>query len=111
MVPTEYDIDIGMHNQRGYSGIFNREGLSHYSINSEGWRDNERSVKKPKGVMRIAIVGDSYIEALQVEKEKMISSRVEEMLNRDGKQKSKFEVLLFGLFYRISMICIIRNTA
>jgi hypothetical protein len=36
-------------------------------INSHGWRDRERTVSKPEGSYRIAVLGDSYVQALQVE--------------------------------------------
>jgi hypothetical protein len=36
-------------------------------INSMGWRDRERSPEKPPGTYRIAVIGDSYVEAFQVE--------------------------------------------
>jgi len=96
VVPTEFDYEIGIHNQRGYSGIYSREGLSHYSINSEGWRDIERSINKPQAIFRIAIVGDSYIEALQVEWKKMIGPQLENMLNQHAK-KVQYEVMTFGM--------------
>lgn len=36
-------------------------------INSWGWRDREWSRKQDPGVARIAVLGDSYVEAFQVE--------------------------------------------
>lgn len=36
-------------------------------INAMGWRDRERVVKKPPHTYRIAVLGDSYVEAFQVE--------------------------------------------
>lgn len=36
-------------------------------INSLGWRDVDRSPEKPPGVLRVAVLGDSFVEALQVE--------------------------------------------
>ena len=35
-------------------------------INSYGWRDKEWSLKKPENVYRIAVLGDSMVEAFQV---------------------------------------------
>ena len=96
LVPVIYDNDVGALNQPGYSDIYSNEGLSHFSINSEGWRDIERAVEKPKGVYRIAIVGDSYIEALQVERESMITSRLESMLNSTSSSQH-YEVIPFGM--------------
>jgi hypothetical protein len=36
-------------------------------INAIGWRDYQRTREKPAGVRRVAVVGDSYVEAFQVE--------------------------------------------
>lgn len=36
-------------------------------INSYGWRDREWSVKKEAGTIRVAVIGDSFVEAFQVE--------------------------------------------
>src|SRR5262245_44652813 len=41
------------------------EGVAWSKINSHGFRDLERSPNKPRGVYRIAVVGDSGTEARQ----------------------------------------------
>jgi hypothetical protein len=46
IVPVIYDMKVGALNQPGYRGIYSKEGFSHFSINSEGWRDIERTEKK-----------------------------------------------------------------
>src|SRR5437868_15428426 len=58
---------------RGYSlkpgmgGWYRREGAAFVRINSDGLRDREHSKQKPADVLRVAVVGDSYAEAFQVE--------------------------------------------
>ena len=37
------------------------------TINSHGWRDRERSLIKPSNTFRMACLGDSYLDAFQVE--------------------------------------------
>jgi hypothetical protein len=96
IVPVIYDENVGALNQPGYSDIFSSEGFSHFSINSEGWRDIDRAIKKPEGTYRIAIVGDSYIEALQVERESMITSILENILSSKSSSHS-YEVIPFGM--------------
>ena len=67
--PVFYVADEG----RGYAlrpgmeGWYRKEGESFVRINSDGLRDREHAREKTAGTLRIAVVGDSYAEALQVE--------------------------------------------
>ncbi len=74
------------------------EGLAWTRINSHGYRDRERTAIKPWNVYRVAVLGDSYTEARQVEMDKMFTSLAEDELNRRhccGERK--VEVLNFGI--------------
>ncbi len=42
------------------------EGEALVEINADGWRDVMHSAKKEAGIFRIAILGDSFTEAVQV---------------------------------------------
>jgi hypothetical protein len=66
--------------------------------NSRGFRDREREPAKPDGVVRIALLGDSFVEALQVPLEKTAGQLLEARLNaaRDD-SKPRYEVLNFGI--------------
>ena len=44
-------------------GVWNREGFSNVKINSKGWNDYERNYEKNEKTIRVAVVGDSFIEA------------------------------------------------
>lgn len=89
---------------RGYSlwpgaeGRYRREGAAHVRINSDGLRDREHEKAKPAGTLRIAVVGDSYAEAFQVEREKAFWSVLETRLRGcpalDGRE---VEVINFGV--------------
>src|SRR5437762_1953744 len=50
----------------GAAGWNRTEGEAYVQINSQGLRDREHSLDKPPGVYRIAVLGDSYAEAMQV---------------------------------------------
>src|SRR6267142_5400420 len=50
----------------GAEGWYRKEGGSYVRINSDGLRDQEHSLTKPQGTIRIAVLGDSYPEALPV---------------------------------------------
>src|SRR5205085_1205950 len=89
---------------RGYSlwpgveGRYRREGTAHVRINSDGLRDREHARVKPANTLRIAVVGDSYAEAFQVEREQAFWSIMEQKL-RDCPALAgrEVEVINFGV--------------
>ena len=62
-------------------GWYREEGGSYVRINNEGLRDREHSKTKPADTFRIAVVGDSYAEALQVPMEAAFWMVLEKKLN------------------------------
>jgi lysophospholipase L1-like esterase len=54
-------------------------------INSHGYRDREHSYEKPPGTKRIVLLGDSFIEALQVPIEESLTKLLEDRLRGAGK--------------------------
>src|SRR5687767_10986744 len=50
----------------GMEGWYRKEGQAYIRINSAGQRDRERAKLKGPNTFRIAVIGDSYAEALQV---------------------------------------------
>ncbi len=89
---------------RGYSlwpgaaGRYRREGAAHVSISSDGLRDREHSKGKPAGALRIAVVGDSYAEAFQVERERAFWSVLEGRLKDcPALAGREVEVINFGV--------------
>lgn len=98
--PEFYRLD----ESRGYSlrpgaeGWYRKEGESYVRINSDGLRDREHSKNKPADTIRIAVVGDSYAEALQVPMEaafwSVMGTRLESCGFAPGK---KIEVINFGV--------------
>lgn len=91
-------ISMGDH-WTGYRHIPNRttvydaEGFAVVRINSVGIRDHETTWEKPPGVFRIVLLGDSNIEAKQVDLDAAISEVLERLLNQHG----RFEVLNCGV--------------
>lgn len=63
-------------------------------INREGFRDVDHAREKPSDVTRVLIVGDSYIEAMQVPLEATVARRLEAALNAGG---GKYEVISMGV--------------
>ena len=64
-------------------------------INAMGWRDRERERAKPHGVRRVAVLGDSFVEAFQVELDSTFTAIAERVLNADG-AGPRCEVMNFG---------------
>lgn len=65
-------------------------------FNSYGFRDYEYAFKKPEETTRLIILGDSFVDALEVELEENFVKRMERRLNR-GLGQNRYEVLNFGL--------------
>ena len=65
-------------------------------ISSQGLRDVEHPVEKPLGTRRVAVLGDSLVEALQVPLEQTFPRRLEGILNASG-MAPKAEVINFGV--------------
>lgn len=61
-----YDAARGVSLRPGKEGWYRKEGEAHVRINSHGYRDLERTLAKPANVLRIAVLGDSFVEARQV---------------------------------------------
>lgn len=74
------------------------EGNALIRINKLGMRDRERTLAKPPGTVRIAVLGDSYVEAGQVDEDEMLTQVMERELN-DCRAfgDRKVEVLNFGV--------------
>jgi hypothetical protein len=98
--PSFYQVD----EYRGHALIPNfsdwwiSEGKSYVSINSDGLRDKEYSITKPENTYRIAVIGDSFSEAIQVNAEDTFWSAIAEQLpSCPALQGKKVEVINFGV--------------
>ncbi|MCC7529353.1 MAG: hypothetical protein IT342_12590 [Candidatus Melainabacteria bacterium] len=87
---------------------FRHEGFSRAKISSAGLRDVEHQVAKPAGVKRIAFIGDSKTQALQVSIEDTFARLVEDNLNGSSARRvsagvhaetdsRRFETINFGM--------------
>lgn len=82
--PTFYTTDDarGFALRPGAQGWYRKEGESYVRVNSRALRDREHQEQKPHGTLRIAVVGDSYAEALQVEQQDAFWAVAERELGR-----------------------------
>jgi hypothetical protein len=92
------DYDRGVALRPGAAGMYQREGKNYVVINSAGLRDREHQKTKPANTIRIALLGDSYCEALQVPLEQtfwwLLQQKLEACNAFPGKQ---VEIINFGV--------------
>jgi hypothetical protein len=93
-----YDAELGWRLKPGASGWYNREGEAQIKINRAGFRGPDRSTRKPPTTFRVAVLGDSYVEAIQVPYEQTFCAIMERRLGSCRLVGSrKVEVLNFGV--------------
>jgi len=90
---------LGCVHMPGKMVTFRLEGYSHENLSSQRMRDVEHAIAKPAGVKRIAVLGDSTTEGLQVAMDETYARQLQNRLNASAVQNSRpdrFEVLNFG---------------
>ena len=81
--PAFYTVDL----ERGYAlrpgaeGQWKREGDGQVRVNRAGFRGPEVSLQPPKEVVRVAVLGDSFTEALQVDEQATWVYQLQSRLN------------------------------
>ena len=80
------------------AGTYQREGRNYVRINSAGLRDREHSRLRPANTIRVALLGDSYCEALQLPLEQtfwwLLQRKLESCSQFAGKH---VEIINFGV--------------
>ena len=77
--------------------LYAREFSVPAESNALGFRDREHAIEKPAGTVRVALLGDSFVEALQVPFEKTAGALLEKKLNQSANEPVRYEVLNFGV--------------
>jgi hypothetical protein len=92
------DATLGWVLRPGVTGRFTKEGNAFVKVSDSGWRDREHALHKPAEVYRIAVLGDSYSEAMQVARDETYWALLPGRLQACGFQPGKkIEVLNFGV--------------
>jgi hypothetical protein len=93
------DQNLGWKLKPGVSGEWNGEGASFLQVNSEGLRDREHAKTKNPNTLRVAVLGDSFTEAVHVPIEQTFWSKLERKLGNCEavKGRKKVEVINFGV--------------
>jgi hypothetical protein len=93
-----YDDQRGWALQPDAHGWYRREGTAYIRINHDGFRGPDYPKRKPPGVIRIAVIGDSYAEAIQVPEDKTFTAVAERVLSDCPALKGKrVEAMNFGV--------------
>lgn len=82
--------------KRGWWTQEEREFVVPVEINRQRLRDLPRTYAKPAGVLRILVVGDSFVEAMHVRLEHVFTRRLERLLDGVG-ANHKVEVISAGV--------------
>lgn len=92
---TVFDREKGITFSPGAYYVNRKEGFSEGHFNSHGFRDAERTWKKPPNTYRILVLGDSFVEAFNVPLERTFPALLEAKLNAASSSR-RFEVLALG---------------
>ncbi len=87
------DKQLGSRHIPGKLVTWRMEGYSHDNLSSTGLRDTEHLVAKAPGTTRIALLGDSSTEGMQVPLNDTYGKVLERLLNEHGQ---KYEVINFA---------------
>lgn len=97
-ITTQRDANRGYSYLPNFEWFHTTEGYAHVRTNQYGFRDDDWSVEKPANVVRVAVLGDSFVEGNQVAKDKRLTELLESRLAAshlfDG---FKVEVMNFGM--------------
>lgn len=89
---TKPDPDVGWYHQPNSHKSLTKEGHSYnLSYNSHGFRVPEHTYKKPKGVRRVVILGDSFVDGSEVDDRETFSWLMQEELD-------SIEVINLGVY-------------
>ncbi len=93
-----YDAERGWGLNPGAHGWYTREGRSYLRINHDGFRGPDYPLTKPPDTIRVAVLGDSYVEAMQVAEDKTFTAVIARELAESPILKGrKVEALNFGV--------------
>jgi hypothetical protein len=92
---TDFYENVGAHSGQNQEGIYRKgsEIAAKYRINEQGWNSIHKTYAIEKNSPRIILIGDSYVDALQVDVDKSFVSIMEKELGKN------FPIEVFGMGY------------
>jgi lysophospholipase L1-like esterase len=92
----QYDPQLGVSLIPNMDVVHSRGCFTgHVVTNRWGFRDRDRTLEKPAGEFRIALVGDSVVEGVHVNPDQVMNIQMEKQLQQKGYKN--VEVLNFGI--------------
>ena len=96
--PVQPSQIYGHEHKPNYSAINEREEFkAAVSYNPEGLRGGPVDKIKPSGVYRIAVVGDSFVDAVETNNQDTFVKKLENKLNAASAKSLKYDVINFGV--------------
>ncbi len=96
--PYIVDKDVGFFLRPRAEGWWHGEGVTYIKISQDGLRDREHTKEKPPGTLRIAVLGDSFTEAFDVEMQEAWWAVMEQRLQGcEALAGHRVEVINFGV--------------
>lgn len=93
-----YDAQRGWGLNPGAHGWYTREGESYLRVNHDGFRGPDYPHDKPPDTIRVAVIGDSYVEAMQVAEDKTFTAVIgRELAKSPVLRGRKIETMNFGV--------------
>ncbi len=92
---TEFYNDIGRGRRKDLSYLYFNEGFGIGKFNDYRYIGEANPPEKPKNTIRIALLGDSYVESFQVFERNYFGNITENILSKRYPEKH-FEILNFG---------------
>jgi len=92
--PTDFTEEYGRCRRQNMNYVYFNEGFSMGRFNEGRYLNSYYPIDKPKGVIRIAALGDSYVEGFQVFERNHFLKIAEEKLN--NKLNDSVQILNFG---------------
>jgi len=97
-LPYAPDEFCGTRLRPGFEGWWRKEGSAFVKINRHGFRHGSRQPEKPPRAFRVAVLGDSFVEAFQVPDEETFCAVLErELCGFPALKERPVEVLNFGV--------------
>jgi lysophospholipase L1-like esterase len=90
------DATLGVVHIPGKKVVWRLEGYSDEYLSTQGLRDTWHNPVKAPGTYRIALLGDSAVEGMQVALKDTYGKKLEALLNSSGRLPGPVEVINFG---------------